>query len=88
MTGEVSLTGQVLPVGGIKEKTMAARRAGVTKLCFPKDNQKDFEELNDYVREGLEVHFVDDYSEVLEAALGVTLKQPLAARSPTTVAKA
>ena len=55
MTGEVSLTGKVLPVGGIKEKTIAARRAGITCLVLPVGNKKDFEELPPYLKEGLEV---------------------------------
>ncbi|XP_034036080.1 lon protease homolog, mitochondrial [Thalassophryne amazonica] len=64
MTGEVSLTGKVLPVGGIKEKTIAARRAGVTCIIIPAENRKDFSDLADYIREGLEVHFVDHYSQI------------------------
>jgi len=68
MTGEISLTGKVLPVGGIKEKTMAAKRAGVTCLVFPEANRRDFEELPDYLKENLEVHFADDYSMVYDIA--------------------
>ncbi|XP_051929999.1 lon protease homolog, mitochondrial [Hippocampus zosterae] len=64
MTGEVSLTGKILPVGGIKEKTIAARRAGVTCIIFPAENRKDFSDLPDYITEGLEVHFVDHYSQI------------------------
>ncbi|XP_056131990.1 lon protease homolog, mitochondrial [Lampris incognitus] len=64
MTGEVSLTGKILPVGGIKEKTIAARRAGVTCIILPAENRKDFSELQDYITEGLEVHFVDHYSQI------------------------
>ncbi|KAK6468251.1 lon protease-like protein [Huso huso] len=63
MTGEVSLTGKILPVGGIKEKTIAARRAGVTCILLPAENQKDFSDLPDFITEGLEVHFVEHYSE-------------------------
>ncbi|CAN0131943.1 unnamed protein product, partial [Ectocarpus fasciculatus] len=54
MTGELSLTGKVLPVGGIKEKTIAARRAGVQCLVFPQGNKRDFEELPEYLKDGLE----------------------------------
>lgn len=68
MTGEVSLTGKVLPVGGIKEKTMAARRAGVSCLIFPAANKRDFEEIPDYLKENLEVHFVDEYEKVFQIA--------------------
>lgn len=64
MTGELSLTGKVLPVGGIKEKTIAAKRAGVDTLILPSDNQKDWSDLADYIREGLQVHFVENYSQV------------------------
>ncbi|CAM9897944.1 unnamed protein product [Discosporangium mesarthrocarpum] len=68
MTGELSLTGKVLPVGGIKEKTIAARRAGVSCLVFPKGNKRDFEELPKYLKEGLEVHFAGVYQDVFNVA--------------------
>ncbi|XP_058257300.1 lon protease homolog, mitochondrial [Hemibagrus wyckioides] len=64
MTGEVSLTGKILPVGGIKEKTIAAKRAGVNCLILPAENKKDFSDLAEYIREGLEVHFVEHYQEI------------------------
>ncbi|XP_016410077.1 lon protease homolog, mitochondrial-like, partial [Sinocyclocheilus rhinocerous] len=64
MTGEVSLTGKILPVGGIKEKTIAAKRAGVTCIILPAENRKDFSDLAAYITEGLEVHFVENYSEI------------------------
>jgi len=68
MTGEISLTGKVLPVGGIKEKTMAARRAGIKCIIFPSGNQRDFDEMPEYLKEGLDIHFADDYSTVYEVA--------------------
>ena len=68
MTGEVSLTGKVLPVGGIKEKTIAARRAGIGCLILPFANKRDFDELPEYLREGLEMHFAKDYDEVFDIA--------------------
>jgi Lon-like ATP-dependent protease len=68
MSGEVSLNGKVLPVGGIKEKTIAARRAGCNTLIFPQANWKDVDELPEYLREGLQVHFAADYSDVLRVA--------------------
>merc|ERR1719388_513493 len=68
MTGEVSLNGKVLPVGGIKEKTIAARRAGCKALIFPQANRRDFDELPEYLREGLEVHFAADYDDVFAVA--------------------
>jgi len=70
MTGELTLTGQVLPIGGVKEKTIAARRSGLKVLVFPEANRKDFDELPDYLREGLEVHFVSEYPEVFHIAFG------------------
>jgi ATP-dependent Lon protease len=68
MTGELTLTGRVLPIGGVKEKTIAARRAGLKMLIFPEGNRKDFAELPDYLKEGLEVHFSKDYEDVYRVA--------------------
>ncbi|XP_013863510.1 lon protease homolog, mitochondrial [Austrofundulus limnaeus] len=68
MTGELSLTGKILPVGGIKEKTIAARRAGVTCIILPAENRKDFSDLPAYITEGLEVHFVDHYNQIYPIA--------------------
>ena len=64
MTGELTLTGQVLPVGGIREKVIAARRIKIFNLILPEANKRDFEELPDYVREGIKVQFVKEYREV------------------------
>lgn len=69
MTGEITLTGKVLPIGGVKEKTIGARRVGISELIFPIDNQKDFEELPDYIKEGLTVHYADYFEDVLKAAI-------------------
>ena len=66
MTGELTLTGRVLPIGGLKEKTIAARRSGLKILVFPHDNRKDFEGLPDYLKEGLEVHFVKTFNDVYQ----------------------
>ncbi|KAK1294150.1 hypothetical protein QJS10_CPA16g01647 [Acorus calamus] len=68
MTGEVTLMGRILPIGGVKEKTIAARRSGVKKIIFPSANKRDYEELPTNVKEGLEVHFVDDYSQIFNLA--------------------
>lgn len=68
MTGEVTLTGKVLPIGGVKEKTIAARRSEVKTLIFPSANRRDFDELAPNVKEGLDVHFVDDYSQIFDLA--------------------
>jgi len=64
MTGEVSLTGKVLPVGGIKEKVIAARRVGVDCILLPAENRKDYDDLADFITQGLEVHFVDHYRDI------------------------
>jgi Lon-like ATP-dependent protease len=71
MTGEVTLNGKVLPVGGIKEKTIAARRAGCKVLVFPQGNRRDFDELPEYLREGLEAHFADEYNDVFAVAFPI-----------------
>ncbi|XP_077110634.1 lon protease homolog, mitochondrial isoform X5 [Ranitomeya variabilis] len=66
MTGEVSLTGKILPVGGIKEKTIAAKRAGVSCIILPSENKKDYYDLANFITEGLEVHFVEHYDEIYD----------------------
>lgn len=66
MTGELTLTGQVLPVGGIREKLIAARRVGVKEIVLPEANRGDFEELPEHIREGLNVHFVERFQQVVE----------------------
>uniref|UniRef100_A0A1A9WSM3 Lon protease homolog n=1 Tax=Glossina brevipalpis TaxID=37001 RepID=A0A1A9WSM3_9MUSC len=71
MTGEVSLIGKVLPVGGIKEKTIAAKRSGITCIILPEENRKDFAELPQYITDGLEVHFAAIYDDVYKIAFGV-----------------
>ena len=68
MTGEITLTGKVLPIGGLKEKLIAARRSKVNVLIFPKENLRDYDELPEYLKKGLEVHFVDYYDEVFKIA--------------------
>ncbi len=70
MTGELTLTGKVLPIGGVKEKTIGARRVGIKNLIFPIDNKRDFEELPEYIKKGLTVHFADYFEDVLEVAYG------------------
>ncbi|HKI74269.1 MAG TPA: endopeptidase La [Pseudomonadales bacterium] len=66
MTGELTLTGRVLPVGGIREKVTAAKRAGVRELILPADNQRDFDEIPAYIKKGLKVHFAARYNDVAE----------------------
>jgi ATP-dependent Lon protease len=68
MTGEITLTGKVLPIGGVREKTIAARRVGITTLLLPKDNKLDFERLPDYIKEGISVYYADYFEDVLKVA--------------------
>jgi ATP-dependent Lon protease len=68
MTGELTLKGKVLAIGGVKEKLIAARRSNIHTLIFPKDNQPDYDELPDYLKKGMKVHFVEHYDEVFEVA--------------------
>lgn len=78
MTGEITLRGKVLPVGGIREKILAAKRAGIKEIILCKDNQKDIEEIKDLYLKGLKFHYVSDISEVLEIALlKEKIKNPL-----------
>lgn len=65
MTGEITLTGEVFPVGGIREKLIAARRAGIREIILPEDNRGDFEEVPEHVSKGLKVHFASRYRDVL-----------------------
>jgi len=65
MTGELTITGKVLPIGGVKEKTIAAKKAKVKNIIFPYENKKDFEELPGYIKKGLTAHFVNYFDEVL-----------------------
>ncbi len=69
MTGEITLRGKVLPIGGLKEKTMAAYRAGIKTVCIPKDNEPDLEEIDEKVRENIRFVPAEDISTVLETAL-------------------
>lgn len=69
MTGEITLTGKVLPVGGIKEKILAARRAGIKEIVLSKRNQKDIQEINERYIKNLNIHYVEHADEVLELAL-------------------
>jgi ATP-dependent Lon protease len=69
MTGEITLRGQVLPVGGIKEKVLAAHRFGLKTAILPKRNQADLEDLPDEVRQEMKFIFVETVDEVLQASL-------------------
>jgi ATP-dependent Lon protease len=69
MTGEVTLRGRVLPIGGVKEKLLAARRAGVREVILPKRNESSLKDLPDYVREGMTLHFISDVGQAIRIAL-------------------
>ncbi len=69
MTGEVSLTGRVMPIGGLKQKLLAAHRAGITTVLIPKRNEPDLEDVPEHVRSALDIHLMTDVREVLELAL-------------------
>lgn len=70
MTGEVSLNGKVLPVGGIKEKIIAAQRSGITCVIMPSANKRDFDDVPDFIRKELTVHFVENYRDVYSVVFG------------------
>jgi len=83
MTGEITLRGKVLPIGGLKEKLLAALRAGIFEAILPRGNEKDFAELPDNIRTAMKLHFVDSMDEVLALALERPLPTPMA--EPTEV---
>jgi ATP-dependent Lon protease len=84
MTGEVTLTGQVLPIGGVREKVLAAQRADIETVVLPRENEPDLEELPAETRKELEFVLADHVDEVLEAALdgAVPAKRPSGVGSP------
>ncbi|MBN1568237.1 MAG: endopeptidase La [Acidobacteria bacterium] len=75
MTGELTLTGQILPIGGVKEKVIAARRVGCRLLIFPEANRKDYDELPDYLKKGLTVLFAGRFEDVYQYAFGGPAKR-------------
>jgi ATP-dependent Lon protease len=76
MTGEITLTGQVLPIGGLKEKSLAAQRAGIKQVIVPDRNEGDVEEISEQEREGLDFVYADDIGDVLKVALETDGKRP------------
>jgi ATP-dependent Lon protease len=69
MTGEITLTGQVLPIGGLKEKALAAQRVGINRLIIPRGNEADIEDIPAHLRKRMKFVLVDSEDEVLDAAL-------------------
>jgi ATP-dependent Lon protease len=88
MTGEVTLSGQVLPIGGVREKVLAAQRAGIPKVLFPRENESDLEELPEETRKEIEFIPVDWIQEVLDVAFDGALPKPAAARPISRARKA
>src|SRR6201988_2578176 len=86
MTGEITLRGKVLPIGGLKEKLLAAQRAGVFEVILPKDNEKDVAEVPENLRNAMKLHFVDTMDQVLAIALESPLPQPLDAEVAQPIA--
>jgi ATP-dependent Lon protease len=81
MTGEVTLAGLVLPIGGVKEKVLAARRAGINRVILPQGNKKDLRDLPDHVRQEMQFHFVDRVEQVLSIVIPNLQMMPLALAS-------
>ena len=69
MTGEISLRGQVLAIGGLKEKLLTAHRAGINEVIIPEDNRKDLEEFPETVRDQMTIHMVEHFDQVLQLAI-------------------
>ena len=88
MTGEITLRGKVLPIGGLKEKLLAALRAGIFETILPRDNEKDVSELPENIKSKMKLHFVDSMDEVLKLALEGPLPDPLPEVMPTVAASA
>ena len=76
MTGEITLRGAVLPVGGIKAKVLAAKRAGIKKIILPIQNQNDIDDIATHLKEGLEFHFIERMEEVIDLALTNSYQAP------------
>lgn len=68
MTGEITLRGRVLPIGGLKEKTLAAKNAGIKTICVPKKNEKDIDEISEEIKQGLEIVYVETMNDVIKTA--------------------
>jgi ATP-dependent Lon protease len=85
MTGEITLRGKVLPVGGVKEKVLAAHRAGLKTIVLPRDNEKDLADIPKVVLDSLKLYMVDTMDEVLGIALAEPIRPTLPAAEDETV---
>jgi ATP-dependent Lon protease len=75
MTGEITLTGEVFPIGGVREKLIAARRAGIKEILLPEDNRGEYEEVPEHVRKGLRIHFVSRFEDVVPLLFAASLRR-------------
>jgi ATP-dependent Lon protease len=82
MTGEITLRGRILPIGGVKEKLLAAHRFGIDTIILPKDNEKDLPEVPEEVRSVLEINLVETIDEVIALALEETRPAPITSDAP------
>jgi ATP-dependent Lon protease len=83
MTGEITLTGQVLPIGGVREKALAAQRAGLRRVVLPRENEHDLDDLPPQTRRDLEFVLVDSVEQVLDVAFdGTTIRAAVPSRAP------
>jgi len=82
MTGEITLTGRVLPIGGVKEKVLAARRAGINRIVLPKANAKDLRDLPEQVRKEMEFIFAERIDEIFRRTASVLLPTTSQSKSP------
>jgi predicted ATP-dependent protease len=88
MTGEITLAGLVLPVGGVKEKVLAAKRAGIKRVVLPLVNQKDLQDLPENIEKSVEFVFVENIRQALKATLPRTAPKPSSRTTKKTIAKA